>query len=87
MAMDNEHDLSHDEALERGIRALKILGTRIDEAHNISDDSNDNRLIWANNLLEQPPNLDRKNGARTVSLRVRLVAISDELYGAAVFCH
>jgi Fe-S oxidoreductase len=43
-----------------------MLGERIDDAHNISGDANDNRLIWADNLPEQPPNLDRKVGAETV---------------------
>jgi Fe-S oxidoreductase len=66
MAMENGHDLSHDSDLERGMRALKMLGARIDDAHNISGDENDNRLIWASNLPEQPPHLDRKKGAETV---------------------
>jgi Fe-S oxidoreductase len=66
MTMDDGGDLDHDHALERGVRALRLLADRIDEAHNISGDENDNRLIWANNLPEQPPNLDRKAGAETV---------------------
>jgi len=66
MVMADGEDLSHDHALEVGVRALRTLGGRIDEAHNISGDENDNRLIWANNLPEQPPNLDRKQGAETV---------------------
>jgi Fe-S oxidoreductase len=66
MTMDNGRDLSHDADLERGVRALKMLGGRINEAHNISGDENDNRLIWSSNLPEQPPNLDRKKGAETV---------------------
>ena len=66
MMMDNGRDLSHDPALERGVRALKMLGGRIDEAHNISGDDNDNRLIWASNLPERPPHLDRMKGAETV---------------------
>ncbi len=66
MAMDNGHDLSRDPDLERGVRALRMLATRIDDAHNISGDENDNRLIWASNLPQQPPNLDRKRGAETI---------------------
>lgn len=66
MAMEDGLDLSSDEVLERGVRALRLLGTRIDDAHNISGDANDNRLIWATNLPEQPPGLDRKSGAETV---------------------
>jgi heterodisulfide reductase subunit D len=66
MAMEDGLDLSADEVLERGVRALRLLGTRIDDAHNISGDANDNRLIWATNLPEQPPGLDRKSGAETV---------------------
>jgi Fe-S oxidoreductase len=66
MAMDDGVDMSQDEVLARGVRALRMLGQRIDDAHNISGDENDNRLIWANNLAEQPPNLDRKKGAETV---------------------
>jgi len=66
MAMADGEDLSHDQVLERGTRALRMLGARIDDAHNISGDENDNRLIWATNLAEQPPNLDRKAGAETV---------------------
>jgi Fe-S oxidoreductase len=66
MAMENRFDLSEDHILERGVRALKMLGERIDDAHNISGDENDNRLIWANNLPERPPSLDRKKGAETV---------------------
>ena len=64
--MENGRDLSHDQVLERGVRALRLLGGRIDDAHNISGDANDNRLIWANNLAEQPANLDRAKGADTV---------------------
>jgi len=66
MAMENGHDLSRDPDLERGVRALKMLAARIDDAHNISGDENDNRLIWASNLPEQPPHLDRKKGAETL---------------------
>jgi Fe-S oxidoreductase len=66
MAMEDGADLSHDHVLERGMRALRMLSDRIDEAHNISGDANDNRLIWATNLPEQPPNLDCKAGAETV---------------------
>ena len=66
MAMENGKDLGHDQVLERGVRALRLLGGRIDDAHNISGDANDNRLIWANNLAEQPANLDRAKGADTV---------------------
>jgi heterodisulfide reductase subunit D len=66
MAMEDGLDLSSDEVLERGVRALRLLGARIDDAHNISGDANDNRLIWATNLPEQPPGLDRKSGAETV---------------------
>ena len=66
MAMENGHNLSHDPPLERGVRALRMLAGRIDDAHNISGDDNNNRLIWASNLPEQPPNLDRKKGAETV---------------------
>jgi Fe-S oxidoreductase len=66
MVMENRFDLSEDHILERGVRALKMLGERIDDAHNISGDENDNRLIWANNLPERPPSLDRKKGAETV---------------------
>jgi heterodisulfide reductase subunit D len=66
MAMEDGADLSHDLVLERGVRALRMLSHRIGDAHNISGDENDNRLIWANNLREQPPNLDRKVGAETV---------------------
>jgi heterodisulfide reductase subunit D len=66
MTMDDGEDLSHDASLERGVRALRILGGRIDDAHNISGDANDNRLIWADNLPERPPYLDRKVGAETV---------------------
>ena len=66
MAMEDGQDLSHDHALERGIRAMRMLGTRIDQAHNISGDANDNRLIWADNLPSRPPNLERKRGAEIV---------------------
>ena len=66
MTMEDGHDLSHDPDLDRGVRALRMLGSRIDDAHNISGDANDNRLIWASNLPEQPPHLDRKKGAETV---------------------
>jgi Fe-S oxidoreductase len=66
MAMGDGLDLSGDPVLERGVRALRMLGARIGDAHNISGDENDNRLIWANNLAEQPPYLDRKEGAETV---------------------
>jgi Fe-S oxidoreductase len=66
MAMENGQTLDDDHVLERGMRALRMLGERIGDAHNISGDENDNRLIWSNNLPEQPPNLDRKQGAETV---------------------
>lgn len=66
MVMDDGRSLSHDAVLERGVRALRMLGGRIEDAHNISGDANDNRLIWADNLAERPPNLDRAKGAETV---------------------
>jgi heterodisulfide reductase subunit D len=66
MVMDNGHDLSRDPDLERGVRALRMLAARIDDAHNISGDDNANRLIWASNLPAPPPHLDRKKGAETV---------------------
>jgi heterodisulfide reductase subunit D len=66
MAMEDGGNLSHDQALERGVRALRMLGARIGDAHNISGDLNDNRLIWADNLPVRPPYLDRKKGAETV---------------------
>lgn len=66
MAMEDGVAQSDDHALERGVRALRMLAERIGDAHNISGDENDNRLIWSNNLPEQPPNLDRKQGAETV---------------------
>lgn len=65
MAMEDGHDLSHDHVLELGVRALRMLGTRINDAHNISGDANDNRLLWADNLPQKPPHLDRKQGAET----------------------
>jgi len=65
MVMDDNPDLEHDHVLDRGVRALRMLAGRIDEAHNISGDANDNRLIWADNLPEKPPYLDRKEGAET----------------------
>ena len=65
MVMDDNPDLDHDHVLDRGVRALRMLAGRIDEAHNISGDANDNRLIWADNLPEKPPYLDRKAGAET----------------------
>jgi heterodisulfide reductase subunit D len=66
MVMEDGSGLSHDQALERGVRALRMLGARIGDAHNISGDPNDNRLIWADNLPVRPPYLDRKKGAETV---------------------
>ena len=66
MVMENGRSLRHDAVLERGVRALRMLGSRIGDAHNISGDANDNRLIWADNLAERPPNLDRAKGAETV---------------------
>jgi len=66
MAMEDGQDLGHDHVLDRGVRALRMLGTRIDEAHNISGDANDNRLLWANNLPQRPQGLERKAGAETV---------------------
>ena len=65
MVMEGNPDLDHDPVLDRGVRALRMLAGRIDEAHNISGDANDNRLIWADNLPEKPPYLDRKAGAET----------------------
>jgi heterodisulfide reductase subunit D len=66
MTMEDGQDLAHDFVLDRGVRALRMLGTRIDEAHNISGDANDNRLLWANNLAQRPEGLERKAGAETV---------------------
>ncbi len=66
MVMANGQDFAHDHVLERGVRALRMLGERIDDRHNISGDENDNRLIWATNLPEPPPNLDRKRDVETV---------------------
>jgi len=66
MTMDDGQDLSHDNVLERGVRALRMLGTRIDDAHNIAGDANDNRLLWASNLAQRPQGLEHKQGAETV---------------------
>ncbi len=66
MTMEDGQDLGHDHVLDRGVRALRMLGTRIDEAHNISGDANDNRLLWANNLPQRPQGLEHKAGAETV---------------------
>ena len=66
MTMEDGQDLAHDHVLDRGVRALRMLGTRIDEAHNISGDANDNRLLWASNLPQRPQGLERKAGAETV---------------------
>jgi Fe-S oxidoreductase len=82
LTMDNGRDLSHDPDLERGVRALKMLGARVDEAHNISGDENDNRLIWASNLPEVPPNLDRKKGAETVYFVGCVSSLYPMSYGA-----
>lgn len=66
MAMQDGSDLSHDHVLERGVRALRVLGSRVSDIHNISGDPNDNRLIWASNLPQRPLHLERKANAAMV---------------------
>lgn len=49
--------VGEDEALQKGIRALGMLGSRIGTYHNVSGESNDARLAWTENLAQKPEGL------------------------------
>ncbi len=72
-----------DEALAKGIRALGMLGSRVQSFHNVSGEDNASRLAWASNLPNLPPNLDRKPGAETVYFVGCVTAMFPMTYGIA----
>jgi len=49
--------LGEDEALQKGIRALGMLGSRIGTYRNVSGEDNASRLAWTENLAEKPEGL------------------------------
>ncbi len=49
--------LGEDEALQKGMRALNMLGGRIGEHYNVSGEDNEARLAWTENLPERPEGL------------------------------
>jgi heterodisulfide reductase subunit D len=49
--------LGDDEELRNGLRAMNILGQRIDTHYNVSGEDNANRLAWTDNLAEKPEGL------------------------------
>ncbi|MBN1955629.1 MAG: (Fe-S)-binding protein [Anaerolineae bacterium] len=55
--------LGDDEALQKGMRALGMLGSRIDAYHNVSGEDNASRLSWTENLAEKPEGLVGDTGA------------------------
>jgi len=55
-----------DGELLAGVRALGILGQRVQVHRNISGEDNTSRLAWTGNLPQPLPGLDRKPGAETV---------------------
>jgi heterodisulfide reductase subunit D len=55
-----------DEALAKGVRALGMLGSRVQTFRNVSGEDNASRLAWTSNLPQQAEGLDRKPGAELV---------------------
>jgi len=55
--VSGEARLGDDEALYKGLRALGMLGSRIEAFHNVSGEDNANRLAWTENLDERPAGL------------------------------
>jgi len=49
--------LGDDEALLTGLRALGMMGARIESHYNVSGEENSNRLAWTENLEEKPDGL------------------------------
>jgi Fe-S oxidoreductase len=55
-----------DENLAKGVRALGMLGSRVQSFHNVSGEDNASRLAWSSNLPFTPEGLDRQPGAELV---------------------
>lgn len=55
-----------DEGLAVGVRALSILGQRVQAHRNVSGEDNAARLAWTSNLSAPIEGIDRKPGAETV---------------------
>ncbi|MBM3190642.1 MAG: (Fe-S)-binding protein, partial [Chloroflexi bacterium] len=72
-----------DEALAKGVRALGMLGSRVQAFHNVSGEDNASRLAWASNLPNLPTGLDRKSGAETVYFVGCVTAMFPMTYGIA----
>ncbi len=49
--------LGEDEALQKGVRALSMLGSRITMYRNVSGEDNASRLAWTDNLPQKPEGL------------------------------
>ncbi len=72
-----------DETLAKGLRALGMLGSRVQTFHNVSGEDNAARLAWASNLPELPTGLERKPGAETVYFVGCVTAMFPMTYGIA----
>jgi len=55
--------LGNDEALHTGLRALGLMGARIESYHNVSGEDNTNRLAWTENLEQKPTGLVQDRAA------------------------
>ena len=61
-----EETFRADDSLAKGIRALGILGSRVQAYRNVSGEDNASRLAWTSNLPQQAEGLDRLSGVDTV---------------------
>ncbi len=60
---DGPGALDGDEALQKGMQALSMLGERIGTYYNVSGEDNSARLAWTDNLDEKPEGLVRDTEA------------------------
>lgn len=72
-----------DEALAKGLRALGMLGSRVQTFRNVSGEDNAARLAWASNLPNPPAGLDRRAGAELVYFVGCVTAMFPMTYGIA----
>jgi heterodisulfide reductase subunit D len=72
-----------DAALAKGIRALGMLGSRVQSFRNVSGEDNASRLAWASNLPFPSEGLDRKAGVDTIYFVGCVTAMFPMTYGIA----
>ena len=76
-----------DEHLAVGIRAMGMLGQRVQSQHNVSGEDNASRLAWTSNLPTQAEGLDGSSGGRDPLLcGLCLGHVPHELWHPAELC-